>query len=60
MLELMPLVFEAIKYLVLGIFGGLIVVNIIILGALMTHHLRFAAKMQRLLDRFAWPLRMGG
>ncbi len=60
MTEIAPHVFDALKYLIFGMFIGLIVANVLILGALATHHKRFAQKIQMLLDKFAWPLRMPG
>jgi Na+-translocating ferredoxin:NAD+ oxidoreductase RnfE subunit len=59
MIDLVPM-FDALKYLILGMFIGLIAANILILGALATHHKSLARKVQRILDRFAWPLRMAG
>jgi hypothetical protein len=60
MSEITPIMWAAIEYFVVGMFLALAIIDIAIVAALATKHVRLAVRLQRLLDKFAWPLRMGG
>jgi Na+-translocating ferredoxin:NAD+ oxidoreductase RnfA subunit len=61
---LMVVIFDFIPYFiagtVAGIFLGLVTINVAISVAYAINNKRAAHFLQGILDRFAWPLRLGG